>query len=169
MIVILEVVVAPIPGAILYTIGGILFGSFIGGTLALLANIIGAAIAFYIGKSLVFYEGETEKRDFLDKMVNKYGGYAIFLLRINPLTSSDVFSFLSGFLKMNFKKFMIGTTLGLLPLIYFQSYLGGEIFTQNQTLFNIFIIASVIYIIIFIYFILNKNSLKWIQKKLFSN
>jgi len=83
----------------------------------------------------------------------------------NPFTSSDVFSYLAGISKMNFKKFLIGTTLGLIPLIYIQSYLGEEIITKNELLFNIFLIISLIYVLIFIYLIIRKGLFGWIMKK----
>src|SRR3954470_969905 len=38
--VVLEVVVAPIPGTMLYAPGGVIFGGFWGGTLSLLGNVI---------------------------------------------------------------------------------------------------------------------------------
>jgi len=40
-----EVVVAPIPGTALYLPGGVLFGWFVGGTMSLLGNVLGAGIA----------------------------------------------------------------------------------------------------------------------------
>ncbi len=159
-IVILEVVVAPIPGAILYTVGGILFGPLLGGTIALVANIIGAIIAFYIGKKIILDEETIKKKDKLDKMINKYGGYSIFFLRINPITSSDIFSFLAGILRMDFKKFILGTTLALIPLIYVQSYLGEEIFLKSKALFSILIIASIFYVIGFILFLIRKKLIR---------
>ena len=45
LLVIIEVVVAPIPGTLLYLPGGMLFGGFWGGTLSLLGNTIGAGVA----------------------------------------------------------------------------------------------------------------------------
>lgn len=161
LIVILEVVVAPIPGTILYTVGGILFGPLLGGTLALVANIIGAIIAFYIGKKIILDEEEIKKKDRLDKMINKYGGYSIFFLRINPLTSSDIFSFLAGTLRMDFKKFILGTTLALAPLVYVQSYLGEEIFLKSKILFSALVIVSIAYIIAFIFFLIRKRLIKY--------
>jgi len=160
LIVVLEVVVAPIPGAIIYTVGGILFGPLLGGTLALVANIIGSVIAFYIGKKIILDEEAIKKKDRLDKMVSKYGGYSIFLLRVNPLTSSDIFSFLAGVLRMDFKKFILGTTLALAPLVYLQSYLGEEIFLKSKALFSVLIIASIVYVIGFILFLIKKKLIK---------
>ena len=40
-----EVVVAPIPGTMLYAPGGVIFGGFLGGLLSLAGNVIGAGIA----------------------------------------------------------------------------------------------------------------------------
>ena len=161
IIVLLEVIVAPIPGAILYTVGGILFGPIIGGTVALVANIIGSIIAYFIGKKIIIDEEKIKKKDLMDKMMNKYGGLSIFLLRLNPLTSTDIFSFLAGTLRMDFKKFIIGTSLGLAPLIYIQSYLGEEIFLRNKTFLSILIIISIAYIIGLIIFLMRKRLLKY--------
>lgn len=164
LIVLLEVVLAPIPGAILYSIGGILFGTLVGGTIALAANIIGAGIAFYIGKNILLDDGERDKSNYLDRMITKYGSLSIFFLRINPLTSSDVFSFLAGFLKMNFKKFLIATSLALAPLIYIQSYIGEEILLENKALMTVFIVASIIFIIFLLFLALHTKLSKWMSR-----
>ena len=165
LIVVLEVIIAPIPGAILYTVGGILFGSFIGGTISLVANIVGAAIAFYIGKKIILDEEQMKSRDKLDKMIQKYGAYSIFFLRINPITSSDIFSFVAGFLRMDFRKFILATSLALAPLVYIQAYLGEEIFLRNKTIFSILIIVSIVYLIIFVAFILGRKILKILREE----
>jgi uncharacterized membrane protein YdjX (TVP38/TMEM64 family) len=44
-IVTIEVVIAPIPGLMLYAPGGMVFGGFLGGLLSLLGNTLGAGIA----------------------------------------------------------------------------------------------------------------------------
>ena len=166
LIVLIEVVAAPIPGVILYIAGGILFGTFIGGTIAFLANVAGATVAFFIGRKFILKDSEKkQKKDYFNKAIEKYGGYTMFLLRVNPLTSSDIFSYLAGISKMNFKKFLTGTTLGLLPLIYIQSYLGEEIITKNEFLFNTFLIISLIYVLIFVYLIIHRGLFGWIMKK----
>ena len=169
LIVLLEVVAAPIPGAILYAAGGILFGTFVGGTIALVANVVGASIAFFIGKKFIIKHDkkeDKEKKHYFDRALEKYGGYGIFFLRVNPITSSDIFSYLAGISKMNFKKFILGTTLGLLPLIYIQSFLGGEIIRNSEFLYTLFIIISLIYFIVFLYLVIKKGLGKWIQKRL---
>ena len=155
-VVILEVVAAPIPGLILYTAGGILFGTFLGGTLALLGNVMGASIAFFLARifkeTLKIKFSKKEWRRF-DRFSQKYGGYAIFLLRINPLTSSDIFSYLAGITKMPFWKFILGTTLGLAPIVYLNSFVAEKIILESKFLIALFVVLSVAYLLAFVYLI----------------
>ncbi|MBU0466237.1 MAG: VTT domain-containing protein [Nanoarchaeota archaeon] len=159
LLVILEVVAAPIPHLILYVVSGILFGTFLGGFLVLAGNLIGAALAFIIARTIAReyiskkIEGKNKRR--FDKLSEKYGAFAIFFLRINPITSSDIFSYLAGLSKMKLSHFLIGTALGLAPLVFIQTYLGADIIKNNPILFLIFIAASLAYFIIFIYLIIH--------------
>ncbi len=154
LLVIVEVILAPIPSVILYAVGGAIFGAFLGGLLALIGNIIGAIIAF---KLAGFYRRKyldneyINKSEIFNKYARKYGGYAIFFLRLNPLTSSDVFSYLAGLTKMPLKHLILGTAFGLVPLAFFQSYI-GETFLKSNPILNILFIAIFVgYIALFIY------------------
>ena len=157
ILVIIEVIAVPIPGLILYVAGGILFGAFIGGTIALVGNIIGSSLAFGIARYYRMKHLEKKvvkkERKIFNKFLGKYGIYSMFLLRINPLTSSDIFSYLAGLTKMPFKQFIIGTALGLLPLVYIQAYIGEDIIGQNPLLLYLFVILSIIYLVVFLYFL----------------
>src|SRR5690606_35100276 len=59
-----EVVLAPIPGVLLYAPGGAIFGGWWGGTLSLVGNIIGAAVAAWIGATFGggLFEGSSMTR-----------------------------------------------------------------------------------------------------------
>lgn len=164
IIVILENVVAPMPPFILYIAGGAIYGGLWGGILALIGNALGSALAFVIarklGRSWIEKKIPKKVRGKFDKFAEKYGGFTIFILRINPLTSTDLFSYLAGFTKMSFRKFIIGTTLGLAPSIILQSYL-GDFFSSSPILFNLFLVVGVSYIAMFIFlFFLFKKSKK---------
>src|SRR3954465_442158 len=60
-LVILEVVIAPIPGTMLYAPGGVIFGGFWGGALSLLGNVIGAGIACQLMRLFIGRRGEGER------------------------------------------------------------------------------------------------------------
>ena len=156
-LVIVEVVVAPIPALVLYLAGGYLFGWFLGGTLAVLGNLIGATIDFEIarkyGRRFFMKYIKPKQRKRFDKYAKNHGGLTIFLLRINPFTSSDIFSYLAGLTNMSRLSLILGTLFGLTPLIYIQAFIGGDFIKDNPSLSLIFLIVSFIYFALFVYLI----------------
>ena len=155
LLVVIEVVIAAIPPLVLYLAGGLIFGSFFGGTLTLIGNLIGAIIAFFIarkyGRNFVEKEINKKKREKFDKFSKKYGGFAIFILRLNPLTSSDVVSYLAGLTTMPLRSLILGTLFGLAPFVYVQTFIGADIIRENPFLTLIFIWISIAYFVIFLY------------------
>jgi uncharacterized membrane protein YdjX (TVP38/TMEM64 family) len=164
ILVILEVVLAPIPALALYVAGGVLFGTFLGSILTLIGNLIGAFIAFWIarklGREFVEKRTDTKMRKKFDNFAEKYGGFALFLLRINPFTTSDIFSYIAGLSKMKVKTFLLGTGLGLAPMIFVQAYLGETFVKNHHMLYIILIWISLAYLLIFLYLIFRTMSKK---------
>lgn len=156
-LVILEVVLAPIPALALYVAGGALFGTLLGATLALIGNLIGALIAFWIarklGRNFVEKRVDPAARKKFDKISEKYGGFALFILRINPLTTSDIFSYISGLSKMKVKTFILGTGLGLAPMIFAQAYFGEAFVKSYPILYAVLVWISIVYLLVFVYLI----------------
>lgn len=170
LLVIIEVVLAPVPPLGLYLVAGILFGGFLGGFLTLIGNTTGAFIAFKIARRLgenfsKKHTNERIKKKF-DKFFEKYGGISIFILRINPLTTSDLVSYLAGLTKIKTRTFVIATTLGLAPMIFVQTYF-GEIFIKNNPILSaIVIFITILYIFVFLYLILKAISKNKSNKEL---
>jgi uncharacterized membrane protein YdjX (TVP38/TMEM64 family) len=166
LLVILEVVLAPIPPLVLYIAGGFIFGAFIGGVLTLVGNMIGAGIDFLLanryGRGIVENKVDKKIRKKFDNFSEKYGGFAIFLLRVNPLTTTDLVSYLAGLSKIKFWKFIMWTALGLIPMIFIQTYFGDVFVRGNGILSALVIILSILYLIFFVYLIvkvfIKKNS-----------
>lgn len=156
-VVILEVVLAPIPALALYIAGGALFGAFLGGILTLIGNLIGAFIAFWLarrfGRKFVEKRVDESIRRKFDKFSQKYGVFSLFLLRVNPLTTSDLFSYLAGLTSMKKRQFLIGTGLGLIPMIFLHTYFGETFVNNHPILYSILLWISVAYLLIFVYLI----------------
>lgn len=127
-----EVIVAPIPGAMLYAPGGAIFGGFVGGTLSLLGNATGAAIACWIARTF----GEAWLRRHVDgtalaalcDRLRARGGWVVFILRLNPFTSSDLVSYAAGLAGVPPRQAALGTALGMAPQCYAQAYLAEAFF-----------------------------------------
>ena len=110
--VMVEVVIAPVPGAMLYAPGGVIFGGFVGGTLSLLGNVAGAGLSCmlvrWIGGSRITHWFERGKLRETGRLIEKRGLWIILLLRLNPLTSSDLVSYAAGFTSIRVWKVMPG-------------------------------------------------------------
>ena len=153
LVVAVEVVVAPIPGTILYLPGGVIFGGFWGGTLSLVGNGIGSAIAFLLMRTMVGREWSHEffKSHHLlkvEEFIRRRGLLSVVLLRVNPLTSSDIVSYAAGLTPMSLGTLVLGSTLGMAPLCYLQSYLSLELFTAFPWLLWPLIIGCVLYAVL---------------------
>jgi uncharacterized membrane protein YdjX (TVP38/TMEM64 family) len=159
--VVIEVLIAPIPGTLLYAPAGALFGAFLGGTLSLAGNVIGAGIACVIGRAL----GERlAGRKFVGndlgryrELVEKRGIWVIFLLRVNPLTSSDVVSYAAGVVGVPVWQVVVGTLIGMTPLCYLQSYLAQQIFQVIPGAVYWLIGVSLIYVAALVIFLARRN------------
>jgi len=129
--VVIEVMIAPVPGTLLYAPAGALFGGGLGGTLSLAGNVIGAALACLIAR--VFGERLIARLDegalaMYRQRIAARGGWIVFFLRVNPLTSSDLVSYAAGLAGVPVWKVALGTLAGMAPLCYAQAYLADRLF-----------------------------------------
>ena len=153
LIVIVEAVVAPIPGAMLYLPGGVIFGGFWGGTLSLIGNIVAAGICCFLMRTIV---GRTWSKDFFSQgklqraseFIVKHGVLSVALLRVNPLTSSDMVSYAAGLTPLSARTVMIGTGIGMLPLCYAQAYLSVGLFTMVPWLIWPLVVGCMLYAVL---------------------
>jgi len=127
-----EVLVAPIPGALLYAPAGAIFGGFLGGTLSLIGNVLGAAIACWLattfGQGRLARHASSAQLARIRERLQREGAWVIFLLRLNPLTSSDLVSYAAGLAEIPVRHVALGTFLGMIPQCYAQAYLAQTIF-----------------------------------------
>jgi uncharacterized membrane protein YdjX (TVP38/TMEM64 family) len=136
---------------LLYLPGGVIFGGFVGGLTALTGNVVGAGIACQISRTL----GGSYVEPYLEKgalkkyeaILDKHGLWIVFLLRVNPLTSSDLVSYAAGLTHMPVWKVMTGTLLGMAPLCFAQAYFAQEILIKFPRLIYPLILLGVVYTI----------------------
>ncbi len=135
----------------LYAPGGVVFGGFVGGLLALIGNVLGAGIACGTTRSIgstwltrLFPQESLEKAQ---SELDRRGGWLIFLLRVNPLTSSDLVSYAAGFTRIPVWKVMFATMLGMAPLCFAQAWLAENLFVAYPWLLYPLLTAGAVYVI----------------------
>ncbi len=155
--VVVEVIVAPIPGAMLYAPGGLIFGGFVGGLLSLAGNTTGAGISCWLIRTLGgqrlsrLLDADTVKG--LQQRLHDRGFWVVLLLRINPLTSSDLVSYAAGLTRIPIWHVMLATMFGMAPLCFAQAWLSAEFFAVFPQMIYPLAIAGGIYLAVVLWVI----------------
>lgn len=145
-LVLVEVIVGIVPAVILYSFAGFLLGNYTAIIIIFLGNFIGNLINYYQGKIIASaFLSKTRHKRHLDKLSNE-GAKALFLLRLNPLTSIDSLSYLAGAINMNVKSFLLATNLGVAPLIVLGTLFGSSALNGYRFGYELFIIITFVYL-----------------------
>ena len=118
-----------LPGGILSLGGGFFFGLWWGTLLVLIGNLLGAAVAFYVGHKLGRkFVRKKILRDprwaALDGAIARRGGRIVFFSQLNPLFPTSLFNYFYGITQVRFRDCMWWVALGRLPGIFLYAYLG---------------------------------------------
>ena len=148
----MEVVIAPLPGLMLYAPGGVLFGGFWGGLLALIGNVLGAGLACWLARHLgrawltpLLADGPLAE---CEARLTRHGFWIILLLRLNPLTSSDLVSYAAGLTAVSTGTVMAATLVGMAPLCWAQAYFANGIVAAFPWLLYPLLCLCVLYVIV---------------------
>jgi uncharacterized membrane protein YdjX (TVP38/TMEM64 family) len=167
--VVAEVLIAPIPGTLLYAPAGALFGGLQGGFLSLIGNTIGAAVAGAVGQTLgeeaITRRMEGTRLAGRVEAIRERGLLVILLLRLNPLTSSDMVSYAAGAIGIPVWRVALGTFIGMAPLCFAQAYLAEQIFRILPGAVYILIGAAVLYVVFIVVWLRRSNSKSRCEKK----
>lgn len=148
----IEVIIAPIPGLMLYAPGGAIFGPAFGGALSLAGNVVGAGIACVLARSVrprwMVRCFSTEKAKAMQCRLEQHGGWLIFFLRLNPLTSSDIVSYAAGFTRIPITTVMLATFGGMAPLCFAQAWLATSLLDAFPNLLYVLVAGLVIYVLV---------------------
>ena len=139
LIVAVEVVIAPVPGLLLYAPGGLVFGPWLGGLLALAGNMLGAGLACGLSRRLgdrwMARMDPADRTGELRVRLEQRGFLVIAMLRMNPLTSSDLVSYAAGLTSIPIRTVVASTGVGIAPLCFAQSWLSDGVFRVWPGLF----------------------------------
>ncbi|RLI12379.1 TVP38/TMEM64 family protein [Candidatus Bathyarchaeota archaeon] len=162
---ILQAIIAPVPGEALMIIGGAVFGFLPAIVVGEIGGCVGALICFLIarkgGRAVVVKMIDKKGLEFADKWFKRHGFYAVLLARLIPFIPVDVISYGAGLAAMNIKFFFVATAIGMLPRVIFYSYV-GEFAAKNiagieKIYINSLLALTLIVILISVFFYVLKT------------
>ena len=128
------IIISPIPSAPIALVSGALYGHTFGTIYIIVGAITGALIAFYIAREL--------GRDFFKKRFNSHFAvnitgsqntmmFIVLVSRLAPFISFDVISYAAGLTNLSFQRFLIATTLGIIPISFILAHVGSEVISDE--------------------------------------
>ncbi|SDJ04399.1 TVP38/TMEM64 family protein [Natribacillus halophilus] len=120
-----------IPASVLGFAGGLLFGLWGGvmltGIGSLLAATIGYYLAQYLGGQWIERKMQGGRLLAFRNQLFRYGFYYVLFLRLVPMLSFDLISYICGFARMPFPKYMAATAIGIWPGTVFFTLMGTSV------------------------------------------
>lgn len=149
---ILQSIAAPLPAFVVTFSNGLLFGWAWGALLSWSSAMAGAALCFWIARSLgrpvvEKLAGGSSAVEVSDLFFERYGDRAVLIARLLPFVSFDIISYGAGLTSMGFWRFFIATGLGQLPATIVYSYLGQNLTGSVRILFFIFVFTAAVFVI----------------------
>lgn len=130
LVVIIEVVIAPIPGGAIGYLGAARFGFWQAWPLLYIGNVIGTTLVFFIARKYgapLFEENTSQKtRDRYDRLLEGHPALLWFFYTI-PLIPVDVLSVLAGLSHMSKRKFFTIAFTGYFFYTAIVAYVGSKL------------------------------------------
>lgn len=150
---ILQMFLFIVPNILLILICILSYGPVWGGLLAWFGIFLASTVGYFLGNKLSpvivdkLVSAKTQAR--LQHFISRYGMKAIFVFRISSL-SNDGLSLVAGLLKMQYRRFIAATLLGITPLITVLAIFGHNGRVEKGLIWvgGFLLICLIVYIII---------------------
>ncbi len=133
-------VVALVPGSVLTLAAGYLYGPVWGTVLISPASVLGASLAFLVGRFLARdwiskKLADNERFQRVDAAIGSSGFKLIALLRLSPVFPFSLSNYALGLTRVRFRDYVLASWLGMLPGTFMYVYLGSLV-TEVSQLFS---------------------------------
>ncbi len=115
------------------------YGPWMGMLISVTAVFCASTVGYWLGEKLTgavkgnLLKGEKFER--LSDFIGENGFWAVVLFRISPFLSNDAISFVAGIVKMGYRKFIMATLAGIVPLAGAIAYFGKNTDTLEAGLY----------------------------------
>jgi uncharacterized membrane protein YdjX (TVP38/TMEM64 family) len=122
-----QAVIAPLPMNVVTITNALVFGPVWGSLLSWFSTVLGASLCFLLSKTF----GKTFANKIAGSAIEKaerffqaYGLQALFVIRIMPGVPFDAVSYGAPLVGVPYSRFLLATSVGIIPSILVYSYLG---------------------------------------------
>lgn len=119
LLLILETVIPPLPAWPILIANAAIYGLWGGIALSWVGGVLGAIAIFWLarawGRAYVERMIKPEHLHLIDEISRKNGFQILLFARILPVTSLDILSALAGLSSISFGRFLLATSIGLIP------------------------------------------------------
>lgn len=158
---IIQVVVFFIPGEIIQIAGGYIYGTFWGSFISILGITFGSLIVFILSKR---FGKPLVDRIIPEQNIKRFRGIwksekiniIVFIIYLLPGMPKDAMAYICGISNINFRDFIIYSTIGRLPGIIISAYFGYNVNSGNK---EVLILISILMAILFLIGILKGDKI----------
>jgi len=127
-VMVLQGIVAPLPAFVVTFANGLAFGTWMGRAISLAGHVLASTVCFALARKLgrgpverlIYEEGIGGSRS----LAGSLGAQAVFFSRLMPGLSFDAVSYAAGLTTISYRRFIVATTLGVIPETLAFAYLG---------------------------------------------
>ena len=141
----LAITFSPLPSAPIAITAGILYGHTYGTLYIFIGSILGASLAFFIARCLQL----QQVSDWLDKQLPHWKVkdpnrlmWSILLARLLPFISFDLVSYAAGLTVISYLRFLIATSVGILPASFLLAHFGHTA-SEQSWLINLLLLLAI--------------------------
>ena len=129
-----QAILLPIPSEAILLSAGMIWGWF-GIIDGIIGSMLGGIVTYYMvlkgGRPLAEKFAGQEAIEILNKFIEKYGAWSIFILRAFPFMAFDPVSFAAGLTKIKTKIYLLATFFGSVIRVLFYVFLGEVYFLPD--------------------------------------
>jgi len=163
LLIIIEVVVAPLPSFVVTVGSGYLYGPFLGGLYSYIGNVIGSLLAYWLARRFgrPFVEMIISHRLLIryDGLIHRARHYLVLLYAL-PVVPVDILSFVAGLSRLSPKYFLFVVLVGFIPNILLLSSFGGFLNTVSS------VVLLVWFVVFLVVFGLLAALFRWLARRL---
>lgn len=149
-----QVVIFLIPGEITQLAAGYVFGAWNGFLYSVTGIVLGSAFNYFFarlaGRPLMERILRPSLLGRVDALLNSHKGRtALFLLFLMPAMPKDAMSYGAGLTRLGFGEFLVLSSLGRVPALFFSTLAGSRLYHRDYLTFALTVVAGLIVVGIF--------------------